>query len=420
MPYDPEWDIEGVDYEIPDYGESTEGTDAEQQRGEYDDQPVGLERAGDGDGDGEGEGEMKVNLPQSELSQYSKEDQDATPRNLQSFTAAAAPGKPSRLAVILHSSPRKDGFATPRDDLPRDDDDPARLVTSDLLPQPTNEESGPNPLAARASVAFPVPVDISTPLPTVTPQPKKRGRPFGWKAGSGPYSAMTSSLVPGSSIPRPKPKKPSTEQKVRKRPGRKPAPTARQLYLELTPHFLAFRCEWEDCPAELQNLETLRKHLLIVHGRPSSSPPPPPLVCKWAACAQPLPTKEAFATHIEAAHLAPFLWHVGDGPRNTASAPSRAPSQPALPQYLFDHHGNQVTPSVQGQQVENDDDRKKRQARINRLLLQRDRNAPDEPQYDPAAVEEMAAFMEQKRARQRMLGKYAERVCGGGWEEGWR
>ncbi|SPQ27597.1 f65721b8-3178-4fee-ab56-862a58cfbcc9 [Thermothielavioides terrestris] len=267
---------------------------------------------------------------------------------------------------------------------------------------------------------------------------------------------MKAGLPPGSSTPRPKPKKPTSELKPRKRPGRKPAPSARQIYLQLNPHFIRFRCEWQDCPAELQNLETLRKHILVVHG-----PPAQQLTCKWATCVSPpLPTRDAFAAHVETAHLCPFLWHAGDGPRNSTPSPSFPlhPRRPAsnnlrhhprqqtdssnstsnnnnnnnnsnntndaddpLPAYLFDAAGNQVTPSVRDQQTETDEDRRRRAARIARALAQRDRNAPDEPEYTARELEDMAAAAAAKRAAQRMFREYADRVRRGGegWE-GWR
>jgi hypothetical protein len=223
-------------------------------------------------------------------------------------------------------------------------------------------------------------------------------------------------------MPRPKPKKPTGEHKPRARPGRKPAPTPRQLYLKLNPHFISFRCEWENCPAELQNLETLRKHLLIVHGRPPSTTTssPKPITCKWAACpSASFPSLPSFTTHLETAHLLPHLWHAGDGPRNTTTATTTNNPPPPLPSYLFNAQGDQVTPSITTQQLENDDDRKRRQARIQRVLLLRDRHAPEEPEYTEREREIIGEVFGAKQARLRMLGAYAEMVGKGGME-GWR
>ncbi|KAK4154263.1 hypothetical protein C8A00DRAFT_14573 [Chaetomidium leptoderma] len=423
MPYDPDWDLGGeggtdidtlgaaAGYRSLSLENDMGGMRMEEvmdEEGQQDDDEQGQE-------DWEEAEDMAVDTPRPGQDRYSERDPDATPRSRLPF-----PGAP-KMEVILHSSPRRVAFTAPLDD---GDDNLANLVTSDIVPGPRNKR--PEESAARAQVMAPKaqqPAVHSTTLPSITPQPKKRGRPVGWRLGHGSYSALRSGLPPGSPIARPPAKKPTGEGKVRRRPGRKPAPTARQVYLKLNPHFLSFRCEWENCPAELQNLETLRKHLLIVHGGPSEQQQQAQqtLRCKWSTCTtSPLPSLETFTTHLETAHLLPYLWHAGDGPRNNSS--SSSPKTSGLPSYLFSPDGkHQVTPSIDSQQQENDDDRKKRQARINRVLVLRDRHAPPEPEYTPREVEIIGEVMRAKRARQRMFGEYAARVCGGGGGgmEGW-
>jgi hypothetical protein len=452
MPYDPDWDLEGLDGTEAEsrslsFEHDADGMRVEEAEGEE------LDDYGEGQEDVEEAEAMEIDLPRPHQSLSPVRDPDATPRRRLPFPGAAPTGRPPQMEVVLHSSPRRVDFTAPPDDLAGDLDE-TNLVTSDIIPLPRTKR--PDGLATKAQVAphqQPQPPAAPSPFPTVTPQPKKRGRPVGWRLGHGSYSALRAGLPPGSSTPRPKPKKPASEQKSRGRPGRKPAPTARQIYLKLNPHFLTFRCEWKDCPAELQNLETLRKHLLIVHGRPapsltsttpsppadasspprpSSPPPEPTFPCKWSTCTAVLPALDAFTSHVEQSHLLPYRWHAGDGPRNiTPSSPSSTPatnpttslstSAIKLPSYLFNARGEQVTPSIETQQLETEDDRKKRQARINRVLLQRDRNAPPEPDYSPRELEMIAKVVGEKRARQRMLREYAERVCGeGDGLEGWR
>jgi hypothetical protein len=109
--------------------------------------------------------------------------------------------------------------------------------------------------------------------------------------------------------------------------------------------------------------------------------------CRWGKCDQ-APGKrfesgKEFERHVEDRHLLPFMWHVGDGPRNTIMEYKiKTPDEEAddLPGYLFDEEGNQVTPSVLHQEFENDEERKERRRRLHRLLLERDRNAPEEEQ----------------------------------------
>jgi hypothetical protein len=156
------------------------------------------------------------------------------------------------------------------------------------------------------------------------------------------------------------------------------------------------------------------------------------ITCKWASCAAaPFSSKESFTTHIETAHLLPFLWHAGDGPRNSSPSPSsQSPTTtpttstsstpsittPNLPKYLLNAEGKQVTPSIQDQQFENDDDRKKRQARINRVLQLRDENAPLEPDYTSREREIIGEVAAAKQARLRMYQEYADRLDRGGEE----
>ncbi|KAH6640791.1 hypothetical protein F5144DRAFT_111859 [Chaetomium tenue] len=460
MPYDPDWDLEeetstnlnapGVAAKSP----SEYGSDEYEyeEGGEGDEQVIEQERK-----DVEKEDQMTTDpplgLPRSDPKQNPGQHQDLTPKHQQPFSGAPAAGTSSKVEVVLHSSPRRFPFTAPAEELAGDFSDEPNLITSDIVPNPVVHHQQPtakvqvglpNTLPSVAPAPAPTPAPFK--LPDIAPQPKKRGRPVGWRRGHGSYAAMRSGLPPGSATPQPEPKKPAGEQKPRGRPGRKPAPTARQLYLKLNPHFVAFRCEWEGCPAELQNIETLRRHLLVVHGRPSRSsstslsPSPAAqqqqqqqqqqqhtttLPCRWASCTSaPLHSRASFASHIETAHLLPIRWHVGDGPRNTPPSPnppttttttSNKTTTPPLPTYLFNAAGEQVTPSITSQQIENEDERKRRAARVNRVLLQRDRHAPDEPDYGPRELEIVGEALAAKQKRQRMLREYAEKGCVGEW-----
>ena len=470
MPYDPNWDLEEeastgfnalggaladenspFDYGLNEYEEEEEAEEEEEEQADYEQKLEDVQEGHTVVG-------LPVNLQHSSRKQTPEKPQDLTPKSRVPFPGASAAGRLPKVEVVLHASPRRVPFTAADEPAGNFSDEP-NLITSDIVPNPVVSHQQP---AARAQVSppkmqppvAPAPAPAPFELPGTTPQPKKRGRPVGWRRGHGSYAAIRSGLPPGSETPWPKPKKPVGEQKARGRPGRKPAPTARQLYLKLNPHFIAFRCEWEGCPAELQNIETLRKHLLVVHGRPSrsssASPYPSPtaqqeqqeqltttLPCKWASCkSAPLRSREFFASHIETAHLLPFRWHLGDGPRNTTpsakpitttttttTTPSNnipnpnTPASPTLPTYLLNARGEQVTPSITTQQIENEDDRKRRAARVNHVLLLRDRHAPDEPEYGPRELEIVGEALAAKQARQRMLREYAagaERAGRGG------
>ncbi|KAL2185150.1 hypothetical protein L209DRAFT_781010 [Thermothelomyces heterothallicus CBS 203.75] len=473
MPYDPDWDLEeGDGYKADtlqaqaDHGSLSSGhaSNGMGAVGEGDEQ--GRETSGyeDGPDNVKSEDGMEVELTDRDRHHFgnAQHDRHTTPRSRLPFPGAEAIARLPHVEVVLHSSPRRPSFTSLEDEMRERIDGEMNLVTSDIVPDQRRHQERP-PAKAQAvppkTQTSAVPAPASVPAPILTPQPKKRGRPVGWRLGYGSYAAMRSGLPPGSSTPRPKPQRPASEQKARRRPGRKPAPTARETYLKLNPRFISFRCEWENCPAELQNLDTLRKHLLVVHGRPSSSASPSksgqPLPCKWSNCtAMPLPSRDSFAAHVETAHLVPYLWHAGDGPRNStptprlrlrlgslkelpgtaAAAAAEAAAAAAaaattsttttaaepLPSYLFNERGEQVTPSIAGQQVENEEERKKRQARVNRVLLQRDQNAPEEPDYTPRELEMITEVMSAKRARQEMFREYAKRVYSSAEMAGWK
>jgi len=207
------------------------------------------------------------------------------------------------------------------------------------------------------------PRNPNVPSPSVTGSfassaPKRRGRPpkavLNVTGASNAHAhAKTSSDIPK---PRGRPRKLPLEDRLAKIPVKEP-------------QFMTFHCEWEGCKAELHNLETLKVHIFKVHGRNKKNfTDTDAIQCMWASCSlkepssnvprsqypslQPqikrlvFPNSTAFETHVQIAHLEPFAWHLGDGPRGSTLEPSR----PDL-SYLLDERGRQVTPSVEGQSV---------------------------------------------------------------------
>lgn len=61
-------------------------------------------------------------------------------------------------------------------------------------------------------------------------------------------------------------------------------------------------------------------------------------------------SKQQWMDHLEAKHLVPFSWHMGDGPKATDL--SGKPKGMIDPLWLNDSNGNQVTPSIKGQPLE--------------------------------------------------------------------
>ncbi|KAI1480634.1 hypothetical protein F4774DRAFT_377922 [Daldinia eschscholtzii] len=208
-------------------------------------------------------------------------------------------------------------------------------------------------------------------------QPKKRGRP------KGSLSAKKQGDAEDVKPSAPK-KEPSKEPKRRGRPPRDPTPSAREWYLRSKVEYAPFLCEWKcssghPCPAELQNMKTLRRHVFLVHGEED------PLICRWGKCAArdtPIrfATETEFEEHIEKAHFRSFVWYMGDGYQNEGISTLKRNAD-ELPEYLFDEDGNQVTPSITEQRLEDDQEYKERKRKLRRLLIQQDENAPTEEEY---------------------------------------
>ncbi|KAL8807969.1 MAG: hypothetical protein Q9182_000435 [Xanthomendoza sp. 2 TL-2023] len=126
-------------------------------------------------------------------------------------------------------------------------------------------------------------------------------------------------------VPSPSPSIADTKRR-RGRPSKQSPRTSQQS----TPIHRIYACKWKACPAELHNLETLKKHV-AKHGDKYDVPIP----CLWKGCGevrdddnddekadeeqperQPLayPTKDIWAKHMERRHLADYAWKLGDGP----------------------------------------------------------------------------------------------------------
>lgn len=105
------------------------------------------------------------------------------------------------------------------------------------------------------------------------------------------------------------------------------------------PVYYSFKCEWKGCQAELMNMEILRKHVCVAHGKIL---PDGGRRCLWRKCGEAWEdmhaesesldsdvtiknrqlrviyrTKREWKEHVEDCHMIPFSWHMGDGPRGT-------------------------------------------------------------------------------------------------------
>ncbi|KAF4549152.1 Hypothetical protein D9617_23g005670 [Elsinoe fawcettii] len=178
---------------------------------------------------------------------------------------------------------------------------------------------------------------------------KRRGRPVGWRKAihSKEAQGLGSS---GPSTQRPKSNVPS-EMKKRGRPSQKRPDEEERAP---SPHYNIYHCRWEDCRAELHNLDTLRKHVLKIHGAPI----PNIYACRWRSCNTSRSTTtdtkgkapasrheflsiNSWMSHIEKTHLLPLAQTLGDGPRSGLSDAYDSETSQA---YLSDASGRIITP----------------------------------------------------------------------------
>ncbi|KAL1901447.1 hypothetical protein Sste5346_001852 [Sporothrix stenoceras] len=163
----------------------------------------------------------------------------------------------------------------------------------------------------------------------VPPRPKKTGRPPGRPR------------LPGG--PRPKPSSQQAGAFGYKRVGRPPIQpieaVQRSIFCSEQACFAPFLCEWTGCRAELQNMATLRKHVAVVHGRPTGAAK----TCQWRQCASKREPSvlymgdtdtdydgRTFMEHVEYQHLTPLEWHRGDGFVNNGHIGPPAPPAAAV------------------------------------------------------------------------------------------
>ncbi|KAH8202144.1 hypothetical protein TruAng_003722 [Truncatella angustata] len=252
----------------------------------------------------------------------------------------------------------------------------------------------PKPISAELSEAIAI-MDREI-LEEGPPKKRGRGRPKGSTNGMShlaEFQATIGAPKSGSGTPSGTASGAAAGAKKRGRPNKAPELSMRETYLKNEAKFPAFGCEWYDpfeypggehggtCPAELQNMETLRRHVYLVHGDKGA-----PNVCRWKKCGQ-QPEPKVFATyeewreHMEKEHLIPYSWHMGDGIQNRGIETLEVKKDPEkLPDYLF-RDGLQVTPSIKDQQYEDTAGMLGRKRRLREIRRLAEENAPTELEF---------------------------------------
>ncbi|KAK0901551.1 hypothetical protein LTS16_020247 [Friedmanniomyces endolithicus] len=184
---------------------------------------------------------------------------------------------------------------------------------------------------------------------------KKKGRPFGWRKSV--HSREAQGLEPqypkGSGGPG-----------GAGGPSRKAAAGEKAL---VEAKYQVWKCGWRGCKAELHNLDTLKKHVVKVHGKANGRRE---FECLWKGCegggqvgkgkgkqtaqgeedddddddveVASFPDLARWLEHVNKSHLQPIAWKLGDGPRGGTSDYNNTDSEA----YLSDAQGRSVTPRI--------------------------------------------------------------------------
>lgn len=161
--------------------------------------------------------------------------------------------------------------------------------------------------------------------PDGQPLPKKRGRPIGWRKAihGSPTAISNSTPKKGKGSVNHTPTQPSSLRAVRTGDNEPiPVESRSPSVANHVPKYHSFKCRWQNCPAELHNLATLKKHVFKMHRKQTMSNT---LECLWDVCGEREKGPSSFdlesnwKSHIQQNHFDPLSWELGDGPASGLS-----------------------------------------------------------------------------------------------------
>ncbi|KZM21806.1 uncharacterized protein EKO05_0001746 [Ascochyta rabiei] len=217
--------------------------------------------------------------------------------------------------------------------------------------------SAPRPSSAAGGVGYSAFRSATGYGPDGKPLPKKKGRPVGWRKAIHGSSAAQSRPAMNGHTGTHESQQPSTLRNVRTG-GDEPILISSRSPSVATgmPRYQVFKCKWQNCQAELHNLETLQKHVFKGHCKERLHNL---LECLWDGCGtevtnidpvtnmslkrstpQAFGSESAWRGHMQRIHFDPLAWEHGDGP---AGGVSDAHDSEA---YLSDAQGRRVTPRI--------------------------------------------------------------------------
>lgn len=258
----------------------------------------------------------------------SEEDEDGTRMARQGSSSHAESARVQALPAATNPfMKQKRRGRPPRQSLPN-------TVPLSTPQRPTNAQnmsaSAPRPGSAAAGVgyaAFRFATDYG---PDGKPLPKKKGRPVGWRKAIHGSSAAQQRPAMNRHTGKHDPQQSNTLRNVGsgdepiRIDSRSPSVATR------APQYRSFKCRWQNCKAELHNLETLKLHVFKIHKKENLRNT---LDCLWNDCGKEatsfdamsntsielnLPhafeSEKAWRGHIQQNHFDPLAWEQGDGP----------------------------------------------------------------------------------------------------------
>lgn len=167
--------------------------------------------------------------------------------------------------------------------------------------------------------------------PDGKPLPKKKGRPVGWRKAIHGSAAAQQRPVMNGHTGKYEPQQPSTLRNVRSGDNEPIQIDSRSPSVaNRAPQYQSFKCKWQNCKAELHNLETLKKHVFKLHKKETLRNT---LECLWDDCGKEVASfdpmtnvslerhtphafgaENAWREHIQQTHFDPLAWEQGDGP----------------------------------------------------------------------------------------------------------
>lgn len=213
-------------------------------------------------------------------------------------------------------------------------------ATPNRSPSITNmRSSAPRPNTTAGGVGYHAFRSATEYGPDGKPLPKKKGRPVGWrKAIHGSATALARTAPNGhtGSSNNHRPSEPSSLHDART-DGNQPIriDSRSPSVANRAPQLQSYKCHWQNCEAELHNLETLKKHVFKVHRRETAQNT---LECSWSNCGKQVASHDTLTNmvieqhtphsfdresdwrqHLQQSHFDPLSWKLGDGPASGLS-----------------------------------------------------------------------------------------------------